>query len=161
MSTMTEREAGAGDDALELESFLPYRLSLLADLVGRGISEAYRERHGLTTAQWRVLAAVAEYPGITAQRVVAMTPMDKVMVSRAVAALSEKRLLSRAASREDGRMSLLELTREGRRIYRAVAPRAAAYAEALQSGLSDAERREFHRLAGRLIKAARDLESRE
>ncbi|MEM9300888.1 MAG: MarR family winged helix-turn-helix transcriptional regulator [Pseudomonadota bacterium] len=150
--------ASTGEPALDLERFLPYRLSLLAHLVGKGISEAYRTKHGLSTAQWRVLAAVAEHPGITAQRVVAMTPMDKVMVSRAVAALSDQGLVERRASTADGRKSLLGLTGSGRRIYRAIAPRARAYAEALQEELSEAERAQLEVLTGRLIDAARRLE---
>ena len=105
---------------LELSSFMPYRLNQLAHLVSRGIANIYEDRHGLTAAQWRVMAAVAETPGITAQKVVEMTPMDKVTVSRAVAALCEMELLQRTASKTDGRVALLSLTTDGINIYQQI-----------------------------------------
>lgn len=150
----------AGDDTevLDLDAFLPYRLSLLADLVGRGISATYERDFGLTTAQWRVLAAVARHPGATAQRIVAMTPMDKVQVSRAVARLCEQGLLARGACPRDGRSSLLSLTHRGLALYRAIAPRAAAYDRALQGALTPDEQRSLLELTARLIEAARSLE---
>ncbi len=147
-------------DALELETFLPYRLSLLAHLVSHGISSAYEARHGISPAQWRVMAAVAEQPGITAQRVVSRTPMDKVKVSRAVAGLSEQGLLRRSASPRDGRASLLTLTAAGKRVYEDIRPRAEAYAERLLEVLSPAERESLQDMLGRLVVAARGLGER-
>jgi len=40
---------------LELETFLPYRLNRLADVVSRDFAKIYRDRHGLTRPEWRLL----------------------------------------------------------------------------------------------------------
>ena len=44
---------------LELDQFLPYRLSVLANRLSRDLSRLYAERFDLTIAQWRVMAVVA------------------------------------------------------------------------------------------------------
>ena len=142
---------------LDLNSFLPYRLNLLAHLVSRGIATIYEDRHGLTAAQWRVLAAVAEQPGITAQKVVEMTPMDKVTVSRAVAVLCEMVLVQRQASKTDGRLALLSLTIDGGQIYQQIFPKALDYSDLLQQGLSRDERELYLNLTNKLIDAARAI----
>ena len=142
---------------LDLNTFLPYRLNLLAHLVSRGIATIYEDRHGLTAAQWRVMAAVAEQPGITAQEVVEMTPMDKVTVSRAVAVLCEMELVQRQASRTDGRLALLSLTIDGGRIYQQIFPKALDYSDLLQRGLNRDERELYLKLTARLIDSARAI----
>ena len=139
---------------LNLSSFMPYKLNLLAHLVSRGIARIYEERHRLSAAQWRVMAAVAEQPGITAQEVVEVTPMDKVTVSRSVAALSETGLLQRQASKTDGRLALLSLTADGSQIYQQISPKALDYSELLQQSLSRDERQLYLDLTARLIDAA-------
>jgi DNA-binding MarR family transcriptional regulator len=142
---------------LQLDSFLPYRINLLAHLVSQGIGSTYKDRFGLSAAQWRVLAAVAQYPRITAQRVVELTPMDKVKVSRAVAALSEMGLLSRHASPRDGRVALLELTDQGWNIYSEIEPQARQYAEQLARALTPEQQRQYLELTAKLIESAVQL----
>ena len=149
-----ENPAPDHDSFLDLDSFMPYQLNLLAHLVSRGIASIYEDRHGLTAAQWRVMAAVAERPGITARKVVEMTPMDKVSVSRAVAALCDAELVQRQASKTDGRLALLSLTAEGARIYQHVCPKALAYSNLLQQSLSQNERNLYLKLTSKMIKAA-------
>lgn len=138
---------------------MPYRLNQLAHLVSRGIANIYEDRHGLTAAQWRVMAAVAETPGITAQKVVELTPMDKVTVSRAVAALCEMELLQRTASKTDGRVALLSLTTDGINIYQQIFPKAVDYTEQLQQSLSQDERDMYLYLTSKLINAANSIKA--
>ena len=45
-----------------LETFLPYRLSLLSNTVSEGIATRYRTDHGLSMTEWRVLAILGRYP---------------------------------------------------------------------------------------------------
>lgn len=156
-ATAIAERPGDQEPVLELGAFMPYRLNMLAHLVSQGIAVIYEDRFGLTAAQWRVMAAVAENPGITAQKVVELTPMDKVTVSRAVAVLSEKELMERRGSQSDGRVALLSLTGEGQRIYRQIAPQALAYSARLQQCLSESERKAYLHLTRKLINAAREL----
>jgi hypothetical protein len=41
--------------ALQLDSFLPYRLSVRSNTVSTAIAGAYHERFGLSIPEWRVL----------------------------------------------------------------------------------------------------------
>lgn len=114
-------ESSRTKDVLKLETFLPYGLSVLTHKMAQSFSRLY-ECFGLSTSQWRVLAAIAEQPGRTAQAVVDMTPMDKAIVSRAVKRLVNEDILRREAAREDGRMSRLYLTAKGEEIYEQILP---------------------------------------
>lgn len=109
------------DDVIELENFLPYQVILLADRVSRQSAAIVKRFRDMNLSQWRVLAAVAEAQGRTANEVVAVTPMDKGLVSRAVKSLIERRLVERRASDSDGRVGHLYLTRRGARTYREIA----------------------------------------
>jgi DNA-binding MarR family transcriptional regulator len=61
---------------IRLEHFLPYRLAVLSHRLSVALAAIYETSHGLSTPQWRVMAAIADRPGRTAQDVVRMTPME-------------------------------------------------------------------------------------
>src|SRR5689334_12108617 len=94
---------------LELDRFLPYRLSVLSNIVSTAIAGAYQDRFGLTIPEWRVMAVLAMNPGLSAAEVAQRTAMDKVAVSRAVASLLKERRIAREMARSDRRRSLLKL----------------------------------------------------
>ena len=94
-----------------------YKISVLADLVSRQVSDAVGRVSDLNLSQWRVIAAIADQPGRTASQVVALTPMDKAIVSRAVSGLVSRNYLQRRASETDGRLSHLFLTEAGDQAY--------------------------------------------
>ena len=102
---------------IRLEDYWPYQVTVLADIISRRTAAVVREHGDLNLSQWRVLAAIAERPGRTAVDVVAMTPMDKGIVSRATKVLLETGLLVRRASQSDGRVSHLFLTEKGATLY--------------------------------------------
>ena len=77
----------------ELNEFLPYRLSLLTNTISAGIARNYRDQHEINVIEWRVLAVLGRYPGLTAKEIGERTAMDKVAISRAVNSLVERELL--------------------------------------------------------------------
>ena len=54
---------------LDLERFLPYRLSVLANTMSTAIAGAYAERFQLSIPEWRVLAVLARNPDLSAAQV--------------------------------------------------------------------------------------------
>ena len=92
---------------LHLENFLPYRLSVLSNTVSGAIAAAYFAHFGLTIPEWRVMAVLAANPGLSAAEVTARTAMDKVAVSRAVAALLAAGRLRRTTAKADRRRTHL------------------------------------------------------
>jgi len=111
---------------LALDTYLPYRLSVAANAVSELVARAYKTRFGLTIPQWRLIAVLGEDGPLTQQALCARTVMDKVTVSRAAAALTQRGLTSRAPNEGDGRSHRLSLTDEGAALYREVAPSALA-----------------------------------
>lgn len=108
------------DPTLRLDSAWIYKVSVLADKVARRVSRQVSAVSGLNHSQWRVLAAVADKPGRTASDVVAITPMDKGIVSRATAKLVKDGLVRREVSANDARSSLLFMTEQGEQTYSAI-----------------------------------------
>ena len=49
-------------ELLNLEEFLPYRLSVLSNTVSRGIAAAYVDRFGLSIREWRIIAVWGATP---------------------------------------------------------------------------------------------------
>jgi len=129
-----------------LDDFLPYRLSFTSNLVSEQIARAYQSLFGLTIPEWRLIAVTAEEGETTQQRICARTRMDKVTVSRAAIALTERALLARGPNPDDKRSHLLTLSADGRALYAAVAPKAKAMEAEIFSCLSAQERETLIRL---------------
>lgn len=126
--------------ALQLDSFLPYRLSVLSNTVSTAIAGAYQERFGLSIPEWRVLCILAMTPDLSAAEVAHRTAMDKVAVSRAVASLLQRHRIERRTARSDRRRSVLRLSKAGETVYEQVAPFALAYERDLMQPLDDRDR---------------------
>ena len=135
---------------LDLEHFLPYRLSVLSNRVSSAIARVYSERFALSVTEWRVMAVLGRYPGLSANEVAQRTAMDKVAVSRAVARLAEAGRLARETHDDDRRRSVLQLSPDGYKIYDEVAPLALAFERKLLGDMDAAERELLFRLLDRL-----------
>ncbi len=141
---------------LELEHFLPYRLSVLSNQVSRSIAHTYEQRFDLGVTEWRLIAILGRFPGISATEVAGKSAMDKVAVSRAVRRLEEAGRIERRANRNDRRAKHLYLSRDGQAVYEAIAPAALACEKRLLEALSPKEREQFDRLVHKLLVASRE-----
>ena len=133
-------------DILDLEHFLPYRLSVLSNRISQDIARLYADRFGLGITEWRVLAVLGRRDDLSAREVAERTAMDKVAVSRAVASLLAAGRITRDTHDEDRRRSVLDLSEEGQRVYAEVAPAALAYERRLLSNLGTEDRTALARL---------------
>src|SRR5258706_1399357 len=95
---------------LDLDRFMPYRLSVLTNRVSNAIARHYSERFSLSIPEWRVIAGVGQTPGLSAREGGERTAMDKVQVSRAVQALLAAPRLRPVAHARDGRSADLSLS---------------------------------------------------
>lgn len=137
-------------NALNLDGFLPYRLSVLTNRVSSAIARHYSERFDLTVPEWRVMAVLGGASGLSAREVALRTAMDKVQVSRAVANLIDAKRVQRQADSEDARITRLSLTQRGRAIYDQIVPLALHLEAVLLSALSEDERRQLSQLLDKL-----------
>jgi DNA-binding MarR family transcriptional regulator len=145
------------NDELDLERFLPYRLSVLSNLVSGTIADAYQRRFDLTIPEWRVIAVLSRHPGVSAAEVAELTRMDAVAVSRAVARLTRAGRLSRVVSPLDRRRSVLSVSPAGAAVYRQVAPIALGYERELLGALNATQRAVLGRALDALTARAESL----
>ena len=150
--------AARNDDApLKLEEFLPYRLNVVASLVSQALSRIYADRYGIGVPEWRVLVTLGQFGTITGKAIGAHSHMHKTKVSRAVALLESRKLITRRANRSDLREALLALTPAGRAMYDDLAPIALDFAKRLTDAVDSADRAAFERAVERLIERAPKL----
>lgn len=145
---------------LELDRFLPYRLSVLSNTISQAIARDYGARFGLAVTEWRVLAVLGRYDGLSAVEVAERTAMDKVAVSRAVNALLKSGRIRRAVHANDKRRSVLSLSAKGRRVYDEVAPMALRYERELLAVLDRDERAWLERILDKLVAEGHDALAR-
>jgi DNA-binding MarR family transcriptional regulator len=145
------------DGFIRLERFLPYRLSVLANVVSRTLAQEYSRRFDLTIGEWRVMAVLARFPGSSANEVAERSAMDKVGVSRSVARLHDAGRLERETDVTDRRRSALRLSEKGYRIYRQIVPAALAYETAILEVLDGPERDTLFALLDKLDEHAAGL----
>lgn len=142
---------------LELEQFLPYRLSVLSNRVSQGIAQTYQEPFGLSVTEWRVIALIGRFPGLSASEVAQRSAMDKVAISRAVRNLLDQGRIEREASADDRRTRHLMLSASGQAIYREIVPAALDYERRLISALDQEQQRQLEQLIDRLQRRAAEL----
>ena len=135
---------------LDLDRFLPYRLSVLSNRISSSVAEIYSEHFQLTITEWRVMAILGRYPDLSANEVAQRSAMDKVAVSRAVARLIDAGRLTREMHDDDRRRSVLRLSGEGMRIYAQIAPLALAFERQLLGDMTEEERALLFRVLDRL-----------
>ena len=148
--------AGADAPLLKLEDFLPHRLNVLSSLVSQALTRVYARR-GIGIPEWRVLVTLGENGVMTGKAVGAQTHMHKTKVSRAVAQLEQRKLVSRRANRADLREAFLTLTPAGRAIYAELAPSALEFMDRLSEVVAPADRPAFDRAMKQLTKRSAEL----
>ena len=145
--------ATAAHAPLQLERFLPYRLSILSNTISQAIADDYQRRYDISVTEWRVMAVLARFDGLSAREVAERTAMDKVAVSRALARLVAAGRVSRTTHQGDKRRSVLSLTQAGWAMHDEVAPMARQREREVLAKLDADERRWLERILGKLLGA--------
>lgn len=144
-------------DELTLEDFMPYRLARLSSTVSTTIARAYDKEFGLSIPEWRVIAVLGRFPGLSAVEVAEQTFLDKVAVSRAVTKLIKSGRIDRQFADADRRRSILNLSEKGREVHDRVAKLALKFEDDLLAGLDDANIDQFNAVMDKLLDKARKL----
>jgi len=144
-------------DELILEDFLPYRMSVLSHTISTTIARVYDKRFNLSIPEWRVIAILGRFPGLSAVEVAERTMMDKVAVSRAVTKLIKNGRIDRQFADADRRRSILNLSDEGRKVHDDIAPLALQFERDLLHGISEEDCETFNIVVERLLAKSRLL----
>lgn len=144
---------------LELERFLPCRLSILPNQVSQAIAREYQDRFDLSMTEWRVIAVLARFDGdaLSARKVAERTEMGKVAVSRALASLVAAKRVVRRMHDGDKRRSVLRLSAQRWKIHDTVAPLACGHERAMLALLDANEHHALERILDKLAPVRWDL----
>jgi DNA-binding MarR family transcriptional regulator len=145
------------NDDLILEEFIPYRLAVLSHTVSTTIAKVYEKKFGVSIPEWRVVAILGRFPGLSAVEVAERTMLDKVAVSRAVTKLIKTGRIDRQFADADRRRSILNLSEEGQKVHDEIAPLALAFEHDLLQGIGPDEYEAFNIVVERLLAKARLL----
>ena len=146
-------------DELKLEDFMPYRLAVLSNTVSTTVARAYDKRFKVSIPEWRVIAILGRFPGLSAVEVAERTMLDKVAVSRAVTKLIKAGRIDREFADADRRRSILTLSEDGRKVHDEIAPLALAMEDDLLHGLDDEQISTLNTVIERLLVRARLISS--
>lgn len=141
-------------DELRLEDFLPYRLAVLSNTVSTTVARAYDKRFSVSIPEWRVIAVLGRFPGLSAVEVAERTLMDKVAVSRAVTKLIKNGRIDRKFADTDKRRSILNLSEDGKQLHDEIAELALQFERDLLQGFEDAEIDNLNNIMERLLARA-------
>ncbi|NQV86838.1 MAG: MarR family transcriptional regulator [Woeseiaceae bacterium] len=139
---------------LKLENFLPYRLAVLSNTVSTTVARAYDKRFSVSIPEWRVIAVLGRFPGISAVEVAERTFLDKVAVSRAVTKLIKNGRVDREFADADKRRSILNLSQDGKKLHDEIAELGLQFERDLVEGFSAEEMETLKSIMERLMARA-------
>src|SRR5437868_10624296 len=115
-SSTDGRESSETDDnhsPAPITVMLSSRLMVLANLLKRGAILRYKRMAGLSSVEFGLVASLGRRPPMSVVTLAEAVGMDKGQISRALAGLVSRKLVSRAVNPRDNREVLVCLTRTG------------------------------------------------
>ena len=139
--------------ALPLDSSLLFKLVRVVNLTARPFVETLARTHQISLNEWRAMVVLVSHPGCAAHEVAEFTGLDKMSVSRAIAALQRHARIRKAADPQDARRTCLWLNAAGQNVFRAIGKQASMREAQLFQGFSAADRQLLGASIDRLIGA--------
>lgn len=108
----------------------------------------------LSLVDWRICLCLARDEEQTQKALVDFSGMEQGQVSRALARMEDRGLLTARQSAEDRRVRLFALTQKGRAWFEALRPVVSAYGARIDAALTPDEQHQFLDMLGRITAAA-------
>lgn len=125
---------------LDLDRYVPAFITFIANKLSNGATAFYQKQFGVNVTEWRIMSLLAIEPGIPASRICHVIGFDKGPVSRTLAGLEKRGLVSIRTDPNDGRTHSISLTARGRATHDKVIIAAFERERRLLSCLSKDER---------------------
>ncbi|MBS7809074.1 MarR family transcriptional regulator [Variovorax sp. PCZ-1] len=109
---------------LPVDSSVFFKLVRVVNLTARPFHEGVSREHHLSLNDWRVMVVLASHAQLAATEVADFCGLDKMSVSRAIAALAKAGRIVKAPDTQDQRRTLLSLSPSGKRLYSKIGTRA-------------------------------------
>ena len=135
----------------DLADFIPYLLNRAAEKTSHYFEYVYKSKYGMLRMEWRVLFHLGRYGALTAKEICQKGDLHKTKVSRAVAALEDKRFLTREAQAHDRRYETLKLSTQGFTVYQDLCLQAADFHHRIVARLAEGDEKALLRALRNLI----------
>jgi DNA-binding MarR family transcriptional regulator len=149
--------AAAMEEPAPITALLSSRLMVLANLLRRSAILRYKRLTGLSSVEFGLVASLGRRPPMSVARLAEAVGMDKGQISRALAGLVSRKLVSRATNPQDTREVLVRLTRSGLAAHDAIVAGGIERNARLTEGLSDEEVAALLAQVDRLTERAAEL----
>lgn len=100
-------------DTFDLSTFLPYRLTVIAEELSAGLAKQYQKEFGISVAEWRVLVHIADAGSVSIREIHKKVHLVASRASRAATRLEKSGYISKCINEKDRRLVALELTAKG------------------------------------------------
>ena len=127
------------DQLAPITAMMSSRLIVLANLLKRGALLRYKRLAGLSSVEFGLVASLGRRPPMSVVRLAEAVGMDKGQISRALAGLVSRKLVSRAVNPQDNREVLVCLTRTGLVAHDTIVAGALERNQRLLEGMSNEE----------------------
>ncbi len=124
---------------MQLETFFPYRLAIVAEAFSRILTQVYGREFGLSREEWRLLFLLADEKEVSSLELGRRTTLDKVQVTRASQRLERKGLITRRIAEKDRRQRIYRCTKAGRALFSMALPQVEGCARRILDGMSEAD----------------------
>ena len=135
--------------AFELDSHVFYWLTQVIGARDRELTQGLRE-FGLRVPEWRALAALYARQRCTMSELADLATIDRTTLTRTVDRMQEAGWLSRLADGDDMRVTRLELTAAGRRLFDKLWPTVQRLNALALAGLPKSEIQQLHKTLERM-----------
>jgi len=139
---------------LDIEDHIPYRISMLTNLIRQATTDKYIKQSGISGREWRVLSMIGIKGPMPAVDVVELTGMDKATVTRAGNHLVKLGLLRRDTDEKDARRKVLSLTPKGDTECARIIPLMREGGDQFNSALNEKERTQLFKTLDKLKEEA-------
>lgn len=85
-----KHDGARNGNPFKLADFYPYHARIFYKAVTDSVSQIYVSAYNVKAYEWRILAILGEYQGLSPLDIVELSSMDKVSVCRAVSALGKR-----------------------------------------------------------------------
>lgn len=128
-----------GAELAPITAMMSSRLMVLANLLKRGAMLRYKRTAGLSSVEYGLVANLGRQPPMSVARLAEAVGLDKGQISRALADLVTRKLVTKAANVRDNREVLVSLTRAGLAAHDAIVAGGRERNRLLLGDLSDAD----------------------
>ena len=146
--------------AATIRDLLAYRLHVVANTISRSAATRYRRDFDVTLGEWRSIALLAGFGPLGLNQLARQAGVDRGQLSRIVAGLTARGLVSRTHEVKGKPVSLV-LTAKGKKVFNGLFNAALDRDEVFLGALTAQERGRFDLMLNKIFAVARQVEKAE